>query len=50
MKRMWPFRQFGLKAWSVALAAMLWLIVSGDEVVERGLRVPLDLRRARTEG
>jgi hypothetical protein len=45
MKRVRPFRQFGLKAWSVGLAVMLWLIVSGDETVERGLRVPLDLQQ-----
>ena len=45
MKRMWPFRHLGLKAWSVALAVMLWMIVAGEETVERGLRVPLELQQ-----
>ena len=45
MKRMWPFRHFGLKVWSVLLAMMLWMIVSGEETVERGLRVPLELQQ-----
>jgi YbbR domain-containing protein len=42
---MWPFRHFGLKVWSVVLAVLLWLAVSGDEIVERGLRVPLELQQ-----
>lgn len=41
----WPFRHFGLKTVSVAIAAILWLFVSGDEVVERGLRVPLEFQQ-----
>lgn len=45
MTRMWPFRHFGLKLWSVILAVMLWMIVSGEETVERGLRVPLELQQ-----
>ena len=45
MKRMWPFRHVGLKLWSVALAVMLWMVVSGEETVERGLRVPLELQQ-----
>jgi YbbR domain-containing protein len=45
MKTMWPFRHFGLKVWSVVLAVLLWLAVSGDEIVERGLRVPLELQQ-----
>jgi len=36
------FRHIGLKAISIALAALIWLIVSGEEVVERALRVPLE--------
>jgi len=43
MSRIWPFRQIGLKVLSVALALLLWLVVSGEETVERGLRVPLEL-------
>ena len=45
MKRIWPFRHIGLKLWSVVLAMLLWLMVSGDESVERGLRVPLELQQ-----
>lgn len=41
----WPFRHFGLKTLSVGLAVLLWLFVSGDEVVERGLRVPLEFQQ-----
>jgi YbbR domain-containing protein len=45
MKGIRPFRQIGLKIWSVFLAVVLWLAVSGDESVERGLRVPLELQQ-----
>jgi YbbR domain-containing protein len=45
MSRIWPFRQVGLKALAVALALMLWMVVSGEETVERGLRVPLELQQ-----
>ncbi len=30
---------------SVALALLLWLVVSGEETVERGLRIPLELQQ-----
>jgi YbbR domain-containing protein len=43
--RFWPFRHLGLKVWSVVLAVMLWFIVAGEETVERGLRVPLELQQ-----
>jgi len=46
MSRIWPFRHFGLKLLSVALAVLLWIVVSGEETVERGLRVPLELQQA----
>jgi YbbR domain-containing protein len=36
------FRHIGLKVVSIALAALLWLIVSGEQIVERALRVPLE--------
>jgi YbbR domain-containing protein len=42
---LWPFRHFGLKVLSFAIAVMLWMVVSGDEIVERGLRVPLELQQ-----
>jgi YbbR domain-containing protein len=42
---MWPFRSFGLKVVSVGFAVLLWLIVAGEEIVERGLRVPLELQQ-----
>jgi YbbR domain-containing protein len=42
---MWPFRHAGLKVVSVALAVALWMAVSGEEIVERGLRVPLELQQ-----
>src|SRR5436305_11297084 len=38
-----PFRHFWLKLLSVSLAVLLWTVVSGEETVERGLRVPLEL-------
>ena len=45
IRTLWPFRHFGLKVLSVALAVLLWMIVSGEETVERGLRVPLELQQ-----
>jgi YbbR domain-containing protein len=39
-----PFRHLGLKAMAVALATLLWLIVAGDHLVERSMRVPLEFR------
>src|SRR5712692_9360779 len=38
----WPFRHLGLKVLSLGLALLLWMVVSGEETVERGLRVPLE--------
>jgi len=45
MKGIWPFHHLGLKVWSVFLAVILWLAVSGEESVERGLRIPLELQQ-----
>ena len=45
MKTLWPFRQLGLKALSLGLALLLWMVIAGDETVERGLRVPLELQQ-----
>lgn len=42
---MWPFRHLGLKLLSLGLAVMLWMAVAGEEIVERGLRVPLELQQ-----
>jgi len=39
----WLFGNLWLKALSLGLALMLWMVVAGDETVERGLRVPLEL-------
>lgn len=39
-----PFRYLGLKILAIALAALLWLTVAGEHVVERSLRVPLEFR------
>ena len=45
MRTIWPFRYFGLKLLSFGLALSLWMVVSGEETVERGLRVPLELQQ-----
>lgn len=45
MKAPWPFGHPGLKALSLGLAVMLWMVVSGEETVERGLRVPLEFQQ-----
>jgi hypothetical protein len=39
-------RHAGLKLLSVAVATLLWLVVTGDPIVERTLRVGLELQRA----
>jgi YbbR domain-containing protein len=45
MPSIWPFRHVGLKLLSVALAVALWMVIAGEETVERGLRVPLELQQ-----
>jgi YbbR domain-containing protein len=40
----YPFRHIGLKLVAFALATLLWLIVAGDHLVERSMRVPLEFR------
>jgi YbbR domain-containing protein len=45
VKAPWPFRHIGLKLLSLAIALMLWMAVAGEETVERGLRVPLELQQ-----
>ena len=41
----WPLRNIGLKAISLGIAVLLWMVVSGEATVERGLRVPLELQQ-----
>lgn len=36
------FAHLGLKLVSVALAALIWLLVSGEQIVERAMRIPLE--------
>ena len=36
------FRHIGLKVLSLTLAALIWLLVSGEQIVERALRIPLE--------
>jgi YbbR domain-containing protein len=40
-----PFRQLGLQLLSLGLGLSLWMVVSGEETVERGLRVPLEFQQ-----
>ena len=39
-----PFRNIWLKFLSISIATLLWLIVAGDRVVERALRVPIEFQ------
>jgi YbbR domain-containing protein len=43
--RPWPFRHFGLKLVALGLAVLLWMTVAGEEMVERVMRVPLELQQ-----
>ena len=36
------FRHIGLKIMSIGLAALLWLVVAGEQGVERAIRIPLE--------
>jgi YbbR domain-containing protein len=45
VKAIWPFRNVGIKALSLAMAVLIWFAVSGEETVERGLRVPLEVQQ-----
>jgi YbbR domain-containing protein len=42
-------RRVGFKSLSVALAALAWLLVSGEQVVERALRIPLEFTNLPSE-
>lgn len=39
-----PFRNIGLKFLSICIASLLWLVVAGDRVVERAIRVPVEFQ------
>ena len=39
-------RHVGLKLLSIVVATLLWMVVTGDPVVERTMRVGLELQRA----
>src|SRR5216683_3157556 len=45
MRAIRPFRRLGLQLLSFGLGLSLWMAVSGEETVERGLRVPLELQQ-----
>jgi YbbR domain-containing protein len=45
VKAIWPFRHLGLKALSFGVAILLWMVIAGNQMVERGLRVPLELQQ-----
>jgi YbbR domain-containing protein len=45
VKPIWPFGHIGLKLLSLAMAVSLWMVVAGEETVERGLRIPLELQQ-----
>ena len=40
-----PFRNLGLKVLSIGVAVLLWMVVAGEETVDRSLRVPLELQQ-----
>jgi YbbR domain-containing protein len=42
-------RNFGLKVLSIFIATLLWLVVAGERVVERVLRVPVELENLPTD-
>ena len=39
---MFGLRHLGLKFLSIALAGLLWVLVSGEQIVERAMRIPLE--------
>jgi YbbR domain-containing protein len=45
VKTVWPFRHLGLKLLSLTIAVLLWMMVSGEETVERVIRAPLELQQ-----
>ena len=45
MKRSRAVRNISLQLLSLGVGVLLWMVVSGEETVERGLRVPLELQQ-----
>jgi YbbR domain-containing protein len=43
-----PFRNLGLKFLSICIAALLWLVVAGERVVERVMRAPVEFQNLPT--
>lgn len=43
------FDHIGLKIISVALAVLIWLLVSGEQIAERALRIPLEFTNLPTQ-
>ena len=43
------FRHLGLKLLSIVLAALIWLVVAGEQIVERALRIPLEFTNLPSE-
>lgn len=43
-----PFRNLWLKVISLGIAALLWLVVAGDRIVERVVRMPLEFQNLPT--
>ena len=39
-----PFRNLGLKVLALAIAVLLWFTMAGEHVVERSVRVPLEIQ------
>jgi len=39
-----PFRNFGLKMLALAIASLLWFTMAGEHIVERIVRVPLEMQ------
>jgi len=39
-----PFRNLGLKVLALAIASLLWFTMAGEHVVERIVRVPLEMQ------
>jgi YbbR domain-containing protein len=39
-----PFRNIGLKFLSICIATLLWLVIAGDRIVERAIRVPIEFQ------
>jgi len=37
-----PFKRLGLKLVSLVLAVLIWVMVSGEQIVERAFRIPLE--------